>query len=64
MHCLRGFDYKRPYFYMVTLKRLSGLVAFPRIVDEAEVPKEVRWRLSCLEENEIAKAFVSSINLI
>jgi hypothetical protein len=49
---------------MVTLKRLSGLVAFPRIVDEAEVPKDVRWRLSCLEENEIAKAFVSSVNLI
>ena len=64
MHRLRGFDYKRPYFYMVTLKRLPELAAFSRIVDETEVPKDVRWRLSCLEENEIVKSFVSSINLI
>ena len=64
MYCLRGFDYKRSYFYMVTLKRLVGLAAFSRISDEAEVPKDVRGRLSCLEENEIAMAFVSSINLI
>ena len=31
MHRLRGFDYKRPFFYMVTLKRLPELaVVFPR----------------------------------
>lgn len=64
MHRLREFDYKRPYFYMVTLKRLPELAAFSRIVDETEVPKDVRWWLSCLEENEIVKSFVSSINLI
>ncbi len=27
MHRLRGFDYKRPFFYMVTLKRLPELAA-------------------------------------
>lgn len=25
MKRLKGFDYKKPYFYMVTLKRLAGL---------------------------------------
>ena len=40
MHRLRGFDYKRPFFYMVTLKRLPELVAFSRISDEAEPPKD------------------------
>ena len=39
MHRLRGFDYKRPFFYMVTLKRLPELAAFSRISDEAEPPK-------------------------
>ena len=64
MHSLRGFDYKRPFFYMVTMKRLPELAAFTRISDEVAVQKDVRGRLSCLEENEIAKAFVSFINLI
>ena len=36
MHRLRGFDYKRPFFYMVTLKWLPKLAAFSRITDEAE----------------------------
>ena len=40
MKRLRGFDYKRPFFYMVTLKRLPELVAFSRISDEAEPPKD------------------------
>lgn len=40
MHRLRGFDYKRPFFYMVTLKRLPELAAFSRISDEAEPPKD------------------------
>ena len=39
MYRLRGFDYKRPFFYMVTLKRLPELAAFSRISDEAEPPK-------------------------
>ena len=36
MHRLRGFDYKRPFFYMVTLKRLPGLTAFSQIAAEDE----------------------------
>ena len=40
MHRLRGFDYKRPFFYMVTLKRLPEQAAFSRISDEAEPPKD------------------------
>ena len=40
MHRLRGFDYKRPFFCMVTLKRLPELAAFSRISDEAEPPKD------------------------
>jgi hypothetical protein len=42
MYRLRGFDYKRPYFYMVTLKRMPELAAFSRIVDEAEFPKDAK----------------------
>ncbi len=36
MHRLRGFDYKRPFFYMVTLKRLPERAVFLQISDEAE----------------------------
>lgn len=42
MHSLRGFDYKRPFFYMGTLKRLPELAAFSCIVDEAEFPKDAK----------------------
>ena len=28
---LSGFDYTRPYYYMVTLRRLDGLAAFSAI---------------------------------
>jgi hypothetical protein len=61
MHRLRGFDYKRPYFYMVTLKRLAELAAFSRIVGEAEPLKDTRGRSRYLVENEITKAFVRAI---
>ena len=61
MHRLRGFDYKRPYFYMVTLKRLPELAAFSRISEEAEPPKDTRERSRYLVENEITKAFVRAI---
>ena len=43
MKRLRGFDYKRPFFYMVTLKRLPGLAAFSQISDEVPPPG---WRLT------------------
>ena len=42
---LKGFDYKSPYFYMVTLKRLKGLAAFSEIGPNG------------LVENEITRAF-------
>ena len=40
MHRLRGFDYKRPFFYMVTLKRLPELAAsrrFRRVGSESVI---------------------------
>lgn len=46
---LRGFDYKSPYFYMVTLKRLKGLAAFSEIGPKG------------LVENEITRAFKAII---
>lgn len=61
MHRLRGFDYKQPYFYMVTLKRLSGLAAFSHIVGDAEVQEDVSGRPRYLLENDITKAFADVI---
>ncbi len=46
---LRGFDYKSPFFYMVTLKRLKGLAAFSEIGAKG------------LVENEITRAFKAVI---
>lgn len=46
---LFGFDYKSPYFYMVTLKRIKGLAEFSKIGPEG------------LIENEITKAFTTII---
>lgn len=46
---LRGFDYKSPYFYMVTLKRLKGLAAFSEIGPNG------------LVENAITRAFTAAI---
>lgn len=61
MHRLRGFDYKQPYFYMVTLKRLSGLGALSHIVDDSEKQEDVWGRPRYLLENDITKAFVDVI---
>ena len=44
MHRLRGFDYKWPFFYTVTLKRLPGLAAFSQILTEDEPPMDVQGR--------------------
>ena len=43
MHRLRGFDYKRPFFYMVTQKRLLALSVFSQITteDESQQPASV-----------------------
>ena len=36
MHRLRGFDYRRPFFYMVTLKQLPELAAFSQISESGK----------------------------
>ena len=51
---LKGFDYSKPFFYMVTLKRLTGLAPFSRIA-EGEKPEHY------LIENEITRAFAQVI---
>jgi len=61
MHRLRGFDYKRPFFYMVTLKRLPELAAFSQIAAEDEPPTDARGRLRYLVANEITRAFARVI---
>ena len=38
MKRLKGFDYSKPYFYMVTLKRVKGLRPFCEITKEKEPP--------------------------
>ena len=50
---LPGFDYSRPYFYMVTVRRLEGFPALSRVVgDEA---------CHYLEPNAITRLFVDII---
>ena len=61
MKRLKGFDYKKPYFYMVTLKRLAGLLAFSQITEEVEPPKDAKGRPCDLIANEITRAFASVI---
>lgn len=58
---LRGFDYKRPFFYMVTLKRLPEQAAFSQISDEEASPKDAQGRSRYLVENEITKTFARVI---
>ena len=50
---LRGFDYTRPYFYMVTIKRSDGFPEFARVVGDAES--------HYLEANAITRLFVDII---
>ncbi len=51
---LKGFDYSRPFFYMVTLKRLPGLAPFSQIA-EGEKPERF------LIENETTRAFTREV---
>lgn len=51
MKRLKGFDYSKPYFYMVTLKRVKGLRPFCEITKEPEPSKDakgrsLRWAIS------------------
>lgn len=41
---LFGFDYKRPFFYMVTLKKARGVKAFSEIGPEGLVKSELTRR--------------------
>ena len=51
---LKGFDYSRPFFYMVTLKRRPGLAPFSQIAD-GESPAHF------LIENETTRAFTQVV---
>ena len=57
MKRLKGFDYTKPYFYMVTLKRLKGLRPFCEITKEKEPPKDAKGRSCHLSANELTEAF-------
>ena len=59
---LPGFDYTRPFFYMVTLKRLPGLAAFSEISPEgveneecAKQPTNAELYARCHEMVDLAK---------
>lgn len=58
---LKGFDYWRPFFYMVTLKRLAGLEDFSKISGEEEPPKDAQGQPCCLVANGITRAFEETI---
>ena len=54
---LPGFDYRRPFFYMVTLKKRPEIGAFSRIVDAEEPPADGRY----LVETPVCAAFSRAI---
>ena len=41
---LKGFDYKAPYFYMVTVKKLKGVAPFRALIGESEAEVAARLR--------------------
>ena len=61
MKRLKGFDYTKPYFYMVTLKRVKGLRTFCEITKEKEPPKDAKGRVRYLVANELTAAFARVI---
>ena len=66
---LKGFDYKRPFFYMVTIKALEGVLPFSRIRSADGTAEDKTWttnpsvaidslgRQKFLEATEITFAF-------
>ena len=54
---LKGVDYRRPFFYMVTLKRRPGLADFSKISGEAEPPRDAQGKPCFLVANGITRAF-------
>ena len=61
MKRLQGFDYTKPYFYMVTLKRVKGLQPFCEITKEKVSPKDAKGRGRYLIANELTTAFARVI---
>jgi len=61
MKRLKGFDYTKPYFYMVTLKRVRGLRPFCEITREKDPPKDAQGRARYLIANELTDAFARVI---
>jgi hypothetical protein len=59
---LKGFDYTKPYFYMVTLKRVKGLRPFCEITKEKDPPKDAHGRVRYLIANELTNAFSQVIH--
>ena len=58
---LPGFDYSRPFFYMVTLKAVKGAAEFASIADDAEPTRDSRGRMRYLVANAITYAFAKVI---
>ena len=58
---LKGFDYRRPFFYMVTLKRLPGLEDFSKIFGEEDPPKDAEGKPCYWVANDITRAFEETI---
>ncbi len=58
---LAGFDYKSPYFYMVTLKKHHEVAPFSQIASGAEVALDGNGRKRYLVANEITYAFAKTI---
>lgn len=50
---LPGFDYRRPFFYMVTLKKIPGIGEFSRVIASDDPPSDNRY----LEQTPIHTAF-------
>lgn len=61
MKRLKGFNYRSPYFYMVTMKRRGGLLPFCEISGKKTTPKDAKGRSLYLIANEITRAFAAVI---
>ncbi len=59
---LPGFDYRRPYYYMVTLKRRPGLPDFSHLAPPgAPPPRDAEGRERWLAPNAVTRAFSAVI---
>ena len=58
---LLSFDYTKPYFFMVTLKRLPGLAPLSQITDAAEPPRDSHGRARYLIASDLTMAFSKAI---